>query len=90
MTCLMSDAKYAPWAADTLGQIEQEKVQKIAILGITPNGEVLTAYYNLQMSDKAVIAAHVQADAVLDSVIANGTLIQSSWEASEEEDDSEH
>lgn len=89
MTYLMSDAAYAPWAADSLSLIEQEGVQKIAILGITPSGEVLTAYYNLQMSDKAVIAAHVQADAVLDSVMANGKLIQSYWEDSEEEDSEE-
>lgn len=89
MTCLMTDAKYGPWAADTLGQIEKEGVQKIAILGITPRGEVLTAYYDLQMSDKAVIAAHVQADAVLDSVMANGNLIRNSWEAADDEAEEE-
>ena len=89
MTYLMSDAAYAPWIADSLSLIERKGIRKIAILGITPNGEVLTAYYNLQMSDKAAIAAHVQADAVLDSVMANGELIQSSWEASKEEDDEE-
>lgn len=89
MTYLMSDAAYAPWAADSLSLIEQEGVQKIAILGITPKGEVLTAYYNLQMSDKAVIAAHVQADAVLDSVMANGNLIRNSWEAADDEAEEE-
>lgn len=89
MTYLMSDAAYAPWAADSLSLIEQEGVQKIAILGITPSGEVLTAYYNLQMSDKAVIAAHVQADAVLDSVMANGNLIRNSWEAADDEAEEE-
>ena len=49
MTYLMSDAAYAPWAADSLSLIEQEGVQKIAILGITPSGEVLTAYCKCQI-----------------------------------------
>lgn len=86
MNCLMSDAPYAPWLMDALKLIEEEGVEKLMVAGITAKGEIMTGYYHMEMSDKATVAAHVQADAVLDSVCANGNLIQSRWA---EEDDLE-
>lgn len=38
-----------------------------------------------EMSDKALVSAHMQADAVLDSVCSNGELIQRRWAEQEEE-----
>lgn len=85
----MSDAKYAPWLMDALKLIEEEKVEKIAVVGITAKGEVMTGYYNMEMSDKALVSAHMQADAVLDSVCSNGELIQRRWAEQEEEEDAD-
>ena len=43
MNVLMSDADYAPWLMDALKLIEEEKVKKLAVVGITAKGEVMTA-----------------------------------------------
>lgn len=45
----------------------------------------MTGYYHMEMSDKALVSAHMQADAVLDSVCSNGELIQRRWAEQEEE-----
>ena len=79
MNVLMSDAEYAPWLMDALKLIEEEKFEKLAVVGITAKGEVMTGYYNMEMSNKALVSAHMQADAVLDSVCSNGELIQRCW-----------
>ena len=84
---LMSDADYAPWLMDALKLIEEEKVKKLAVVGITAKGEVMTGYYHMEMSDKALVSAHMQADAVLDSVCSNGELIQRRWAEQEEDAD---
>ncbi len=85
MNVLMSNADYAPWLMDALKRIEEEKVKKLAVVGITAKGEVMTGYYHMEMSDKALVSAHMQADAVLDSVCSNGELIQRRWAEQEEE-----
>lgn len=85
MNVLMSDADYAPWLMDVLKRIEEAKVKKLAVAGITAKGEVMTGYYRMEMSDKALASAHMQADAVLDSVCSNGELIQKRWAEQEEE-----
>jgi hypothetical protein len=87
MNVLMSNADYAPWLMDVLKLIEEEKVKKIAVVGITAKGEVITGYYHMEMSDKALASAHMQADAVLDSVCSNGDLIQRRWAEQEEEEE---
>ena len=84
MNVLMSDAEYAPWLMDALKLIEEEKVEKLAVVGITAKGEVMTGYYHMEMSDKALVSAHMQADAVLDSVCSNGELIHRRWAEQEE------
>lgn len=70
MNYLMSDAPYAPWLMDALKLIEEEGVEKLMVAGITAKSEVMTGYYHMEMSDKATVAAHVQADAVLDTPVA--------------------
>mgnify|MGYP004533667173 FL=1 len=85
-SCLMSDAPYAPWLSDILAQLEELKIDRIAIAAPLPNGEVFTGYYHMDMMDKAVVATNIQADATLDAVCANGRRIQEAWEADDEED----
>lgn len=85
MTCLMSDAPYAAWLMDALKLLEEEKVSKIAVTGISPKGEVMTGYFGMEMSDKATISAHIQADAVMDMVCTNGSLIREHWDENADE-----
>lgn len=58
MNVLMSNADYAPWLMDALKLIEEENVKKLAVVGITAKGEVMTGYYHMEMSDKALVSAH--------------------------------
>lgn len=86
MTCLMSDAPYAAWLMDALKLLEEEHVGKITVAGISPKGEVVTGYFGMEMSDKATLSAHIQADAVMDMVCANGSLIRDRWDEDTEAD----
>ena len=51
-----------------------------------PNGEVFTGYFRLDTMDKALLAANMQADAVLDAVCHNGQRIQQAWEDNAEDE----
>ena len=73
---LMSDAPYASWLSDVLATLEEHKIDRIAVAAPLPNGEVFTGYFRLDTMDKALLAANMQADAVLDAVCHNGQLIQ--------------
>ena len=73
---LMSDAPYAAWLSDVLATLEECKIEKIAVAAPLPNGEVFTGYFRLDTMDKALLAANMQADAVLDAVCHNGQRIQ--------------
>lgn len=77
---LMSDAPYAAWLSDVLATLEECKIEKIAVAAPLPNGEVFTGYFRLDTMDKALLAANMQADAVLDAVCHNGQRIQQAWE----------
>ena len=83
---LMSDAPYAEWLADALATIAKMGAEKIAIVGIAPDGlSVFTGYTNMTMGDKAVAATHIQADAMLDVVCNNGQSIRQAWEDEDDE-----
>ena len=72
---LMSDAPYASWLFDVLATLEEHKIDRIAVAAPLPNGEVFTGYFRLDTMDKALLAANMQADAVLDAVCHNGQRI---------------
>ena len=82
---LMSDAPYASWLSDVLATLEEHKIDRIAVAAPLPNGEVFTGYFNMETMDKALLAANMQADAVLDAVCHNGQRIQQAWESDEDE-----
>lgn len=84
---LISDAPYAAWLSDVLAQLEDLKIDRIAIAAPLPNGKVFTGYFNMEMMDKAVVATNIQADATLDAVCANGRHIQEAWESAEDEEE---
>ena len=82
---LMSDAPYASWLSDVLATLEEQKIERIAVAAPLPNGEVFTGYFHMDTMDKALLAANMQADAVLDAVCHNGQRIQQAWESDEDE-----
>ena len=81
---LMSDAPYASWLSDVLATLEEHKIDRIAVAAPLPNGDVFTGYFRLDTMDKALLAANVQADAVLDAVCHNGQRIRQAWENDED------
>jgi len=51
--------------------IQAQKIEKIAIAGLSEDGTVVTGYYDCDVGDKQVLAAHIQTDVVWDAVRAN-------------------
>lgn len=80
-------APYAEWLEDFIRSIVEMKPARIGVCAVGENGEVLTGYYgDLYPEDKAVMAYHIQTDAIMDTVKANARDIV---EAAEEDDDAE-
>lgn len=90
-TIVLSDQPYAKWLADTLAMLEDRHIQKILVAGIEgSNGETAIGYYDCSISDKAVIAAHIQADSMFQTVMANADqIVQHAEEIAEEEDNTD-
>jgi len=79
---------YAPWLEDTVRIMSEHKIKSVALAAILDDeGEILTAYYMAGMADKAVMATHINADALYDMVIANARGIVAAAEAQELEEE---
>ena len=87
MNYIISDKAYAQWLSESIGYMDKRKVEKLALIGIDHDtGEVITGYYNCLMSDKAVMAPNIKADAIFDSVMANAdSIVQKAEEIAENE-----
>lgn len=81
----LSDEAWADWMAETLAHLSQDQAKNIAVAALLPDDQAVTGYFNMSAADKAVIATHIQADAMLDVVKANGDTIQQAWEEKAEE-----
>ena len=86
---LISDAPYASWLSEVLVTLEEHKISQLAIAAPLPTGEVFTGYFGMDTMDKALIATHIQADATMEVVCANGQRIQQAWEDDAEDEDGE-
>lgn len=75
---------YAGWLEDGIRLLTEHDVKSIAIAALTGGEQVLTAYWEAGMADKAVMAAFIQGDAMLDMAMANAKMIV---EAAEEEEE---
>ena len=80
----VKDLPYAGWLEGAIRALSERDVDCIAIAARTKDEEVLTAYYEASLSDKAVIAAFIQGDAMLDMAINNARMIV---DAAEEDED---
>lgn len=76
MSIVISDQPYANWLAESLGYLENQNIRKLVLVGIDEtNHEVVTGYFECTVSDKAGVAAAIQADALFDTVLANADRI---------------
>lgn len=76
---------YSAWVTQFLQDIAQRPVKGIAVAVTLDGGdeELLTAYYDCPMMDKAKIASNIFADAMMDMVQQNGRAIREAWEGAE-------
>ena len=76
MSIVISEKPYANWLAESLGYLESRNIRKLVLVGIDEtNHEVVTGYFACTVSDKAGVAAAIQADSLFDTVLANADLI---------------
>ena len=76
MSIVISGQPYADWLAESLGYLERQNIRKLVLAGIDEtNHEVVTGYFECTVSDKAGVAAAIQADALFESVLTNADLI---------------
>ena len=67
---------YAKWLEEAVKAIFEGNPNSISLCAIMPDGNVLTAYYNCSVHDKAIIAHNINADAMLDNVVINIDMIK--------------
>lgn len=78
---------YAEWLEDIVETIFREKPECIAIGAKLASGDTMTGYYQCGVEDKAVLAHHIQSDAMLDMVLNNIDLIRDALDEYEENEE---
>lgn len=78
---------YAGWLEDTIRLLSQQDVHCIGLAARINDGEVLTAYFNTDVADKALLATHIQADGLFEMTLANARRIVEAAEEQEGDDD---
>ncbi len=78
---------YAAWLEESIKLLSEQDVKSICLAAIVNGGEALTAYYAADMTAMTVMAANIQADAMLQMVTANARMILDAAEEQEEDDD---
>lgn len=73
---MFEDDALEAWLEDAIKTLIQVKPTQICLAARTGNGETLTAYYMCDAEDKALIASHIQADAMLDVLEANADTLR--------------
>lgn len=83
----LNDVPFASWLEDSVWALIEQKATVIAIAAGVQNDQVLTMYYNCGMAEKALLATHINGDAMMDMVLANAGMILDAAEEEEEDDD---
>lgn len=86
-TVIISDKPYGKWLSESLLELDKMNIESFAIIGITDKHETVTEYYNCGVSDKAVMATNIHADALYDTVIANANQIVKAAKEQNEDDE---
>ena len=83
----LNELPFASWLEDAVRGLIENKATVIAIAAGVQNDQVLTMYYNCGMAEKALLATHINGDAMMDMVLANAGLILDAAEDEEEEEE---
>lgn len=84
------DSPYAAWLEGFIKAVMEHKPEMIGVCCIMENGESMTGYFgDVYHADKAVMAYHLQIDAITDVVKANAAQLIQAEEDDEEEDDAD-
>lgn len=71
---------YTAWLEEALRNIMETGTEKMCVATILPNGDILTGYYNVNATDKALLAHNIQADVTMDIIKANIDTIKKAME----------
>lgn len=66
---------WANWAEEGLRDLARMNPRCITFTAILPEGEVYTGYWHCDASDKILTAGHIQMDATMDMLKANGETL---------------
>ena len=80
---------YAEWLEGSIRALTEHDVKCIALAARVDDDQVLTAYFRADLADKAILAAFIQGDAMLDMAMSNARLIVDAAEDGGEEDEDE-
>lgn len=67
---------FAEWLEEAVHWLLDMKASRIAIVAMDEDGETLTAYYNADVTDMALMADAIQADEWLERLEANREKIK--------------
>lgn len=76
----------APWLEECIKAMIELQPQSCAFSGRAANGEVFTAYWNADATEKALFCHNIYSDVILDIVGLNKDAIQHMWSEQETED----
>lgn len=65
----------------------ESRITSAAIVTMSEDRLVLTGYYNCDAQDKAIFAHNINADAMLDTVLANADIVKQAIEEVDEDDE---
>lgn len=71
---------YTAWLEEALKTIIESDTEKMCFAAILPDGDVVTGYYNVDATDKAMLAHNIQADVTMDIIKANIDTIKKAME----------
>jgi len=81
---------YAEWLEEMCKSVMEYKPEKMGICMVMEDGTVLTGYYGeLYPQDKAMMAYHMNTDAIFDTIKVNAKMILDAAEEQEENPDAE-
>ena len=84
------DSPYATWLEGLIKAIMEHKPVAIGVCCLMDDGEAMTGYFgDVGHSDKAVMAYHLQIDAITDVIKANAAELIAAAEECEEEDNND-
>jgi hypothetical protein len=78
--------EYSVWLEESLKTVLEFKPSSICIVATAEDGTTKTGYYNATGQDKAVFAANILSDVVMDIIEANADVIKGILEGDSDEE----